>query len=192
MRVISGKYKNIEIPFVNLKFDDANTTPQKIKKALFSIIGEDLDGKSFLDLYACSGQVGLEALSRGAQSVVFNEIIKERFHFIREMIKKVNAGDKAFLLNFHAFRCLRYLESKGLTFDCVFLDPPYPDIKNNAADAYLRILDEVGKYHVLKKDGKIIVQHLSRMNFKNYDGSFRYAGTRKYAKNSLSIFEAGE
>jgi len=59
MNIIAGSLRGRVIPFVNRKFDAAEATPQKIKGALFSILGEDLRGRSFLDLYSCSGQIGL-------------------------------------------------------------------------------------------------------------------------------------
>ncbi|MFH0975008.1 MAG: RsmD family RNA methyltransferase [Spirochaetota bacterium] len=186
MRVISGKYKNKDIPFGNEKFDNANATPQKIKKAVFSILGEDLEGKSFLDLYACSGQMGIEALSRGAEFVVFNEIDKKRFHFIKSVIDALK-DDAAHILGFHSFRCMRYCASKEYKFDCIFIDAPYLRDKNNT-ELYEEILSELRKYDILKKDGKIIIQHLSnvRLNIESLD--FKYSGTKRYAKNSLSIF----
>ena len=109
MRVISGTLKGITIPFDNDKYDNANATPQKVKEALFSILGDDLIGKSFLDLYACSGQIGIEALSRGAELVVFNEIDIRRYHFIKSQIEKRNLTENTLFFRYHAFRCLRYL-----------------------------------------------------------------------------------
>src|SRR3990172_4106761 len=82
IRIIAGGLKGRVIPFSNKKFDDADITPQKVKGAVFSMIGEWLEGKGFLDLYAGSGQIGLEALSRGADPVVLNEPDARRFHFI--------------------------------------------------------------------------------------------------------------
>jgi 16S rRNA (guanine966-N2)-methyltransferase len=190
MRVISGKFKSKDIPFENEKFDRANATPQKIKKAVFSILGEDLTGKSFLDLYACSGQIGIEALSRGADFVVFNEIDKKRFQFIRSIIDKFGSDNTTLVLNFHSYRCMRYCDSKDYKFDYIFIDAPYLHVKDRE-EQYETILDELNKYSLLKEDGKIIIQHLTKvsLNIKNKD--YLYSGTKKYAKNSLSIFNKG-
>jgi 16S rRNA (guanine966-N2)-methyltransferase len=187
MRVISGKYRNKEIPFENEKFENANATPQKIKKAVFSILGEDLAGKSFLDLYSCSGQIGIEALSRGAEFVVFNEIEKNRFHFIKSIIDTFNYN-AAFVLNFHSYRCMRYCDSKDYKFDCIFIDAPYLRSKSNE-EQYEEILNELSKYDLLKKNGKIIIQHLSNVSLNNKSSIYTYTGTKRYSKNSLSIFE---
>ena len=189
MRVISGKFKGMEIPFVNAKFNDANTTPQKIKKALFSILGEDLEGKSFLDLYACSGQIGIEALSRGAAFIVFNEIDRERFKFIKSiLLPRFDPTHSSMIFNFHAFRCLRYLDSKDMSFDFIFLDPPYSK-SNSETEIYYNILDEINKYRIIKSGGKIIIQHRANVKLNDYGSDLKYSGTKKYAKNSLFIFE---
>ena len=188
MRVISGKFKGKEIPFENEKFDNANATPQKIKKAVFSILGEDLSGKSFLDLYACSGQMGIEALSRGTDFVVFNEIDKNRFQFIRSAVEKFKLGDSALVLNFHSYRCMRYCKSKNYKFDCIFIDAPYLRIKNQK-DIYDDILNELNKYDLLKENGKIIIQHSSKIRLNEELQYYKYHGTKKYAKNALSVFE---
>jgi 16S rRNA (guanine966-N2)-methyltransferase len=187
MRVISGKFKSKEIQFENEKFDQANATPQKIKKAVFSILGEDLTGKSFLDLYACSGQMGIEALSRGSDFVVFNEIDKKRFQFIKSIIDKFGSDNTTLVLNFHSYRCMRYCDSKDYKFDCIFIDAPYLHVKNYE-DQYETILNELNKYNLLKENGIIIIQHSSNVRLNIENKYFIYSGTKKYAKNSLSIF----
>lgn len=186
MRVISGKFKGREIPFVNAKFDEANATPQKIKKALFSFIGEDLSGASFLDLYSCSGQVGIEALSRGAAPVVFNELDKRRYNFIRTVINSWGFNSDAMIFNYHAFRCLRYLASKGLFFDDIFIDPPYPG--RDVLNVYGSILEEIAKYDVLKDTGRLIFQHSSGIKMESVP-SFSLLETKRYSGNSLSVFK---
>jgi 16S rRNA (guanine966-N2)-methyltransferase len=188
MRVISGKFKSIEIPFMDENFENANATPQKIKKALFSILGEDLTGKTFLDLYAGSGQIGIEALSRNASMAVFNEVDHDRYQFIKAMIHKIKAENCSLVLNFHSFRCLRYLATKELFADYIFVDLPYSKQSRNTED-YHRVLDELNKYNVLKPGGKLIIQHLAKIEINYNDSSLKNAVMKKYAKNALTVFE---
>ncbi|MBN2401050.1 MAG: RsmD family RNA methyltransferase [Spirochaetes bacterium] len=190
MRVISGKYKGKEIPFENEKFNNANSTPQKVKKAVFSILGEDLTGKSFLDLYSCSGQMGIEALSRGADFVVFNEIDKNRFKFIRSIIDTFKPDDALLVLNFHAYRCMRYCDSKDYKFDFIFIDAPFLRVKKHE-DQYREIFNELNKYNLLKVHGKIIIQHPAKARLNGEFSSCKYLGTKKYAKNALSVYQKG-
>jgi 16S rRNA (guanine(966)-N(2))-methyltransferase RsmD len=187
MRVIAGTLKGINLPFVNEKYDDANITSQKVKEALFSILGENIAGKSFLDLYACSGQIGIEALSRGAGFVVFNEIDAKRYNFIKSQIERWNLQEHTKLFRYHAFRCLRYLFSKNILFDFIFIDLPYSKRKGED-NIYHEILNELGKYPALEYGGKIIIQHYADNNLKEEYGNFCLLDTRVYAKNSLSFY----
>ncbi|MBN2038472.1 MAG: RsmD family RNA methyltransferase [Spirochaetes bacterium] len=188
MKIISGSLRGIEIPFVNEKFDNANTTPQKVKKALFSIIGERLPGRSFLDLYACSGQVGVEAISRGASPVIFSEIDHKRYQFIKSLIAAWNLKENALVLNYHAFRCMRFLESKDIKMDFIYIDAPYPKDRKNT-EPYDHIMNELLKYDILKQNGKIIIQHLSKSLLQIDPDSYRHISTKEYAKNALSIYK---
>lgn len=186
MRVISGKFKGMEIPFINDKFDNANASPQKVKKALFSMLGEDLSGRSFLDLYACSGQIGIEALSRGAYPVVFSEIDKKRYRFIKSLIERWGLEESALIFNYHAFRCLRLMHSRNYEFDFIYIDAPY--FKAGRNDHYGLVMNELNKYDVLKSKGSIIIQHLSKQKLAFDPGKFSNIAVKSYAKNSLSVF----
>ncbi len=187
MRVIGGKLKKRLIPFQNKKFGYADVTPQKIKGALFSIIGEDFSNQSFLDLYACSGQIGIEAISRGAQLVVMNEIDKSRFDFIKSLVGTWNLEEKTIVLNLHSYQCLRYLSSRGYLFDCIFIDPPYIKTRGEAG-LYSEIFTALENNLSLKGDGTVIVQHFSENSLKDAYGKFILTDKKKYGNNSLSLF----
>lgn len=189
MNIIAGSLRGRVIPFVNRKFDAAEATPQKIKGALFSILGEDLRGRSFLDLYSCSGQIGLEAWSRGADLVVFNEIDPRRFRFIKSLLKEWGVSGNVLLFNMHAFRCLKYLHSKNFRFDCLFLDPPYE--KRMEGTAYADLLEEIGRREVLQEEGLIAVQHFGKNVLPERTGPFALAETRRYGSSSLSLYRKG-
>ncbi len=188
MKVIAGKLKGKNISFVNDKYNNANVTPQKVKEALFSILGNDLAGKNFLDLYACSGQVGIEAFSRGAEFVAFNEIDSRRFKFLNSQLEKLSISDKTLLLKYHSYRCLRYLSKKNYLFDFIFLDPPYRKKKSVNKD-YYDILIEIDKTPVLKNSGIIIIQHHSRNDLPEEVGNYQLIETREYANNALSFYK---
>ena len=187
MQVIGGKFKKRRIPFHNRKFGHADVTPQKIKGALFSIIGEDLSDLSFLDLYACSGQIGIEAISRNAQFVVMNEIDKGRFNFIKSLVKTWNLEKNALVLNLHSFQCLRHSSSRGYLFDYIFIDPPYVKTKG-AAGLYTEIFTALEENLSLKKNGTVIVQHFAENLLKEEYGIFIATDKKKYGNNALSFF----
>ena len=108
IRVIGGSLKGRKIPFDNKKFKNADITTQKVKGAVFSMLGEDLYGTAFLDLYGGSGQIGLEALSRGSRIVIINEKDKERYEFLKSFIYGVDKMIPVMLLNLSAYKCIRY------------------------------------------------------------------------------------
>ncbi len=187
MRVISGSLKGRIIPFDNRKFGNADATPQKVKEALFSILGENLEGCSFLDLFGCSGQIGLEAVSRGCAPVVFNERDHRRYGFIKRIVHEWGLDGSSMVLNMQAYVCLKYLSSRNSVFDFIFLDPPY--IKERG-DAYIyrEILDEIGRFSLLKEGAAIIVQHFARNTPAEEIGAFYMSDHRIYGTSALSFY----
>jgi 16S rRNA (guanine966-N2)-methyltransferase len=187
IRIIAGDIKGKAIPFDNRKFDNADITPQKVKGALFSMIGEWLHGKGFLDLYAGSGQIGIEALSRGANPVVFNETDVRRFHFIRSYLDELGIEPDPVLLNLPAVKALEILHDRNKIFDYIFLDPPYFKIKESTGQ-YQEIIEKIGACGVLAGDGEIIIQHFTGNIITEEIGPYRLKMIKKYGKTSLSVY----
>ncbi len=188
MKISSGKMKGLNIPFNGKKFCNAESTPQKVKEALFSIIGETIEDESFLDLYSCSGQIGFEAVSRGAPLVVFNDNDYKRFDFIRSIAKEWGLADSTIILNLHASACLRYLRSKEIKLNYIFIDPPYSKIKGKV-QLYEDILNLILKNNIMKPDSTVIIQHYSENWFPESIGDIVLINTRRYGTNSLSFFK---
>ncbi|HSV98474.1 MAG TPA: RsmD family RNA methyltransferase [Spirochaetota bacterium] len=189
MRVITGRLKGRTIPFNVRRHGDASVTPDMVKEALFSVLGGDLAGKSFLDLYSCSGQVGIEALSRGCSPVVFNEKERRRFEFIRKLL--ADWGEEAegvLLFNFPASRCMRLMHSRGVRFDFIYLDPPYEKTRGEAS-VYRSVLGEIERHDLLAPDGSAIVQHYIHNKLEETVGSLRLADHRTYGTNALAFYE---
>lgn len=97
----------------------------RAKAIIFDILGDSVAGATVLDLFAGSGSLGLEALSRGAREVTFVENGPWALRTIRENLKRLGLEKKAILLRRNAFRAMGALEGEGKTFSLVFLDPPY-------------------------------------------------------------------
>ncbi len=187
IRIIAGSLKGRNMPYPKSRFGDAGITPQKVKEALFSIIGDDLDGKSFLDLYGGTGQIGFEALSRGANPVAIIEQEKWSCSSIREFAQGTGLSDRLMILNYHASRALRYLRKKGISFNFIFIDPPYVKIKG-AVGLYGTILKELEGENSLAADGLIFIQHFSGNVLKESLGCFGKIDVRKYGSNWISIY----
>ncbi len=139
MRVISGSAKG-----TTLKTPEGmltRPTTDRVKEALFSIIQFDLPGARVLDLFGGTGQLGIEALSRGAKSCVFVDAREDACKLIRENLKRVRLEENASVI-----RCdyAEYLKRCQEKFDVVFLDPPYAEV---FLENSLKILTEIDILH---------------------------------------------
>ena len=146
MRIIAGKYKRT--PLKTLEGEDiTRPTRDMVKEALFSSIMIYSD-TTLLDLFSGSGAIGLEALSRGAKDVTFNDVNKDAVRIIKENLKKVR--EEREVLNLDYKLCLAKME--GRHFDYIYVDPPY------AFKEYENIFSCVDEHDVLNEDGIIIVE----------------------------------
>lgn len=120
MRVITGKARGRRLE--TLSGDDVRPTADRIKEAVFSIIQFEIDGRSFLDLFAGSGQMGIEALSRGARQAYFVDSAKKSVETVKRNLKSTGLEPDArvFQADFRSFLSMNTAE-----FDVAFLDPPY-------------------------------------------------------------------
>lgn len=186
MRVIGGSLKGRIIPFEK-KLKGAEATSQRLKKALFSILGEDLTGKRFLDLYSGTGQIGLEALSRGASMVVFNDIDRNRYQFVKDIIHTWKLHEKSLHYNMDAQRCITLCGQRGVVFDVVFCDPPFEKVAG-VPGLYATLLQAISESAIINEDSVILVQHYHTNTMPDTIGRLDRKDTRKYGTNSLSIY----
>lgn len=121
MRVITGKARGRKLKTLEGE-DVVRPTSDKVKEAMFSIVHFELDSATVLDAFAGSGQLGIEALSRGAAKAYFIDENKAAFETVKENLKLTKLFDDAVVLNADAFTYMRNTQEK---FDIVFLDPPY-------------------------------------------------------------------
>ncbi|MBR2257326.1 MAG: 16S rRNA (guanine(966)-N(2))-methyltransferase RsmD [Blautia sp.] len=122
MRVIAGTARSLRLETVEGM--DTRPTTDRIKETLFNILSPGLPDCTFLDLFAGSGAIGIEALSRGASSAVFVESHKRACMCIRKNLSFTKLADHGKILNMDVMQALVFLEGKG-RFDFVFADPPY-------------------------------------------------------------------
>lgn len=122
MRVIAGKAKSI--PLTAPKGMQTRPTTDRIKETLFNMLQPWIPGCRFLDLFAGSGAIGIEALSRGAHRCVFVERSRTAVSCIRENLKKTRLEENTRILSADVMSALKELEGRE-TFSCIFMDPPY-------------------------------------------------------------------
>ena len=122
MRVIAGKARRLALKTVPGM--ETRPTTDRIKETLFNILQPEIPDCRFLDLFSGSGGIGIEALSRGAESAVFVEKNPRACACIRENLTFTKLAEHGKLLNMDVFQALRSMEGQS-AFDCVFMDPPY-------------------------------------------------------------------
>ena len=123
MRVISGKSRGKKL--VSLEGDNTRPTLDRVKEALFNIIQFDIKDAVVLDLFAGTGALGVEALSRGAKEVIFCDKVPNAIKVIKQNVTNTNNLDKATIINKDCKDVLEDLSKQNKKLDIVFLDPPY-------------------------------------------------------------------
>lgn len=151
MRVIAGEMKGRHLKTVPGK--KTRPTSDKLKESIFQIIGPFFNGGTCLDLFAGSGSLGLEALSRGMEKAIFIDKNRQAIHTIHKNITALNLQNRTEVYLNHADRALNALEKRKLPFDLIFIDPPYGKI------VYEDILDKIALLHLIKVNGIIYCEH---------------------------------
>lgn len=148
MRIISGTAKGRSLRAVPGM--STRPTTDKVKEALFSMIGPYFDGGMVLDLFAGTGGLGIEALSRGMERAIFIDIERKSLDVIHDNLRTTRLADQAEVYRNDAFRALHLLAKRQLKFDLVFLDPPYRLV---IMDKLMRALAD----YKLLSDGAMVV-----------------------------------
>ncbi len=137
MRIITGSARGVRLETLDGE-DITRPTPERVKEAVFNMLAFDLEGRRVLDLFAGSGQMGLEALSRGAGSALFCDNNRQAVEIIKRNAQKTKLFSQACVLSTDYKALIRSLAGKE-QFDIIILDPPYDsDMVQDAIDRILR------------------------------------------------------
>lgn len=180
MRIISGEFRGLRLESPD--GIDTRPTLDRVKEAVFSMIMPYLIDASVLDLFAGSGAIGLEALSRGAEKAVFVDKNKKAVECINRNISAAKVGDKSVVYTKDA---VSYLESCKDKFDLIFLDPPYFE---GFYSTVIRLIEEKG---LLKENGIIIVEWDFENGFTDDLGNFNLLKEKKYGRVGISVLNRG-
>lgn len=150
MRVIAGTARRLLLKTIDGM--DTRPTTDRIKETLFNMISHGLFDASFLDLFAGSGGIGIEALSRGAKEAVFVEKNSKAVSCIKDNLKHTHLEENANVLQMDVLMALSRLENAGKEFDYIFMDPPYNQEFERSVLQYL------SDSKLLSDDGIIIVE----------------------------------
>ncbi len=177
MRVITGKARGARLQA--LEGLATRPTSDRVKEAIFNIIQFDIEGRRVLDLFAGSGQLAIEALSRGAAHAVLVDQSAEAVRVIKENLRKVNLAQQATVLQMDY---LRYLSGVRERFDIILLDPPY-------AENFMEIaLQKISEIDILAEGGIIVCERSRQRVLPATVGSLICSKDYCYGKTAVNLY----
>lgn len=178
MKVTAGVYKGrvLKVP------KQIRPTQDIVKKALFNIMG-DVRGISFLELFAGSGAVGFEALSRGARPVVFVDSRSDSISAIQANIRSFAAEGHCLVMHQDAVRAVSFLSRSGKSFDIVFFDPPYH------GDEAKNVLKTLEACDIVARAGFVVIQHSKKEVLPEETANLKVVKQSRYGETVLSVYQ---
>jgi 16S rRNA (guanine(966)-N(2))-methyltransferase RsmD len=179
MRVIAGALKGRRLAPVKGRI---RPTAAKVREAVFDILGPDLAGVRVLDLFAGTGALGIEALSRGAGEAVFVEDHPGALKVLRRNLADLNLADRTTVWSLAVAAALKKLAARGERFGLAFLDPPYG---GGAAATALNLLASL---NVLAPGARVVVEHSRRESLPEACGALTRHTVRRYGDTQAAFY----
>lgn len=181
MRIITGDFKGkkIEMPVGY----DIRPTTEKVKEAMFSIIGADIYDSICVDLFSGTGNLGLEALSRGAEKCWFCDNSRDAISLIRRNIENCGAEEWSEVVPGDYEKCLKRIADKDVQADVFIIDPPY---KKGLYDRCFQLIDELD---LISDWGLIVAEHKREDEFPDELYGFHKIKDRHYGTITLSVYQ---
>ncbi|WP_372680369.1 16S rRNA (guanine(966)-N(2))-methyltransferase RsmD [Desulfosarcina sp.] len=181
MRVISGALKGRRL--MAPAGMATRPTADRIKESVFNILAGGVQAKKVLDLFAGTGALGIEALSRGAASAVFVDQAKAALSAIRRNLRELRLEDRSRVIQWNILRNLNCLVPERDSFDLVFMDPPY---ETNAISSALAGLSSCG---ALTTGARVVIEHSSREPIAQPMGGLVLIDQRRFGKTLVSFID---
>lgn len=181
VRVVSGSAKGR--PLKSVPGSGTRPTTDKVKEAVFSMIGPYFDGGTALDLFAGTGGLGIEALSRGMELAVFVDLEPKSIETIRANLKATKLENQAEVYRNDAGRAIAALEKRGRNFNLVFLDPPY---RMKHGDELMLTMADKG---LLSQDAVVVLEHESDYAYPENIAGFTRLRQAVYGETTISIYQ---
>lgn len=180
MRVISGTAKGRSLKAV----PGMNTRPttDKVKEAIFSMIGPYFDGGHVLDLFAGTGGLSIEALSRGMDRAVLTDIEKKSIDTIKHNLEVTGLSGQAEVYRNEAARALKVLHKREARFDLVFLDPPY------RLKVIKDLIEQLDHNSMLNPDATIVIEHDAEDTYSDPIGRLEWVRRAEYGDTAVTIY----
>ncbi len=180
MRIIAGLLKGRRLERIDTK--GIRPTSDKVKEAVFSILCNEINNMVFLDLFAGSGSVGLEAYSRGASRVVFVDSDKKSIEVLVNNIKKLGIKEKLEVLNKDYANAIAEFSTLNITFDLIFIDPPY------GMFTPYDIIKKIYESNILSNYGIIILEQSKKEMVYEEICKFKLIKRKTYGNTQLSFY----
>jgi 16S rRNA (guanine966-N2)-methyltransferase len=186
MRIVAGKYRSRILK--SLKGNALRPTSDRLRETLFNVLGPNVGGSRFLDIFAGTGAVGIEAISRGATEVVFIENHAPATVLIRRNLESLEIANGAQVLPLDALRALERIAARhkptDAPFDFAFVDPPYAE-----KDQYERVLGFLGSAPFLSQGSLVIAEHRRTHELSQRFGRLLQTRILRQGDAALSFFE---
>lgn len=180
MRIISGRFKSREIKFPKTK--KTRPVTDRSKETIFNILGDAIRNAVVLDLFAGSGSMGLEALSRGASQVVFVDQGRFATDVIRQNLKILKLDSLAIIYEMPVQRVLRMLQKRGFKFNQIFIDPPYNK------GLIKKVLHLIDRFDIVANLGQLIIGRSSKEGLPDDLKRFKLERDQKLGQSYLTFY----
>ena len=180
MRISAGEHRGRRLQ--SPKGTKTRPTSDLLRQALFNVLGARIQGARVLDLFAGTGAIGLEALSRGAASVTVVEADRRAVASLQANLAALKLTERARVVVADVLPALTRLQAAGETFDCIFLDPPY------ASDLATRCIETLADGRLLSDNGALVTQAFHKTALPERIGVLRRAWRRRYGESSLTLY----
>ena len=180
MRVVAGAVKGI--PLKAVPGTSTRPTTDKVKESIFNMIGPFFDGGNALDLFAGSGGLGIEALSRGIDKVIFTDKDRKAVDTIRANLEKTRLTDQAEVYKTDADRALKAIKKNNIQARLMFLDPPY-----HMEKAY-GLMDKAAELGIMTEDSIVVCEHAKEVELSGRTVFFERFKKELYGDTVISIY----
>jgi len=180
MRISAGEHRGRQLR--SPRGTKTRPTSDRLRQALFNALGARIQGARVLDLFAGTGAVGLEALSRGASTATFVEVDRRAVASLRTNLTILNLAGRARVVVAEVLPTLARLQAGGEVFDCIFLDPPY------AGDLPARCMETLAHGGLLSENALLVAQTFHKTALPDRVGNLRQTWRRRHGESNLTFY----